>query len=309
MSARSRKLRVLARALGALGAALFTVAVPMAREARACAVCGCGDPTLTAMGTEKPQTFRLRASAEWRHRTDSIGRSGMDEVRLTEDRFDAQVAVAPIDRLYLLLTVPTLRRKVSYVNAAERTRWGLGDIELRAKFFLYQDRDFVPRHLLAVVGGVKLPTAPLQRGAGGKLLPIELQPGTGSVDPIVGLSYAYFAAPISFYASVQGTYPTKGTEGFRAAASVRTTTAVQYQIVQPFALRLGIDTRTEGKSLEDGSNSRDSGGFIGFGTAEALVSPVTDFMLFASFRMPVLNALAGYHDEGPIYGAGIAYDF
>ncbi|WP_394842696.1 transporter [Pendulispora brunnea] len=289
-----------------LGGALLLLST---RNADACAVCGCGDPTLTAMGAEKPAPFRLRAAVEWRHRTDNIGQERVDQIRLTEDRFDAQLAFAPIDRLYLLLTVPTLRRTVSYVNEAERTRWGLGDIELRAKFFLFQDRDFQPRHLVSVIGGVKLPTAPLQRNDAGKLLPIELQPGTGSVDPIVGLSYAYFANPISFYASVQGTYPTSGTEGFRASPSLRTTTALQYQIVTPLAVRAGIETRTDGKSLEDGSHSRDSGGFIGYGAVEALVSPITDLMLFASFRMPILNALEGYHDEGPMFGAGVALDF
>ncbi len=279
------------------------------RQAAACAACGCGDPTLTAMGTEKPLQFRLRAAVEWRHRTDDIGQENVDQVKLEEDRFDTELAFAPLDRLYLMLTVPTLRRTVTYVNAAERTRWGLGDIEFRAKLFLYQDRDFAPHHLVALVGGIKLPTATLQRGPDGQLLPIELQPGTGSVDPIAGASYAFFARPISFYASVQGTYPTHGVEGFRASPSLRTTTSLQYQIVLPLAVRAGVDTRTDGKGLEDGVTSRDSGGFIAYATAEALVSPVTDLMLSASVRVPFIQGLDGFHHEGPMFGAGIAYDF
>lgn len=278
-------------------------------EARACATCGCGDPTLTALGAEKPYRNRVRASVEGRLRTDRIGAPDVDQIRLNEQRVDVQGAWAPHERLFLLLTVPVMRREVSNVNLARRLTLGLGDVELRGKVFLYQDSDDVPRHLVSAIGGVKFPTAPLQRDGTGRLLPIELQPGTGSVDPIVGLSYAFFPRPWSAYASVQGFFPTKGTEGYRASAALRSTIAVQYQIKPWIASRLAVDTRLDGKALEAGASERDSGGFIGFVSPEVLVSPMTDVMLYASVRIPVVQALAGYHREGPIYTLGAAVDF
>ena len=51
-------------------------------DAWACSTCGCGDLTLTVMGSEKPYAGRLRAALELRHRTDAVGRPGFNEQRL-----------------------------------------------------------------------------------------------------------------------------------------------------------------------------------------------------------------------------------
>jgi hypothetical protein len=275
----------------------------------ACSTCACGDMTLTLMGSEKPYAGRLRAALELRHRSDAVGTAGFNELRLEEQRLDAQLIWAPLDRLLFMVDVPALRRTVRYVNLARRDSTAFGEIELRAKAFVYQDDAFVPAHLLAVLGSLKLPTAQLQRGADGELLPIELQPGTGSVDPGLGLAYGFFADPWSFYASVTGVYATRGDQGYRASRSLRTTTALQYQLIPSLALRGGIDTRTDSTALEAGSVAADTGGFIGFVTAEVLVSPVSDWLLYASARIPVLNALNGAHDEGAYLSLGLAYDF
>lgn len=276
--------------------------------AEACAVCGCGDPTLTSFGTEKPYAGRMRAALEARYRTDHIGAANVDRIDLREGRLDASFAWAPIARLMVAATVPLVFREVGYVNLERRRTGSLGDVELRAKGFVFEDTEIRPHHLVALTAGVKLPTAPLQR-ENGVLLPIEVQPGTGSFDPLFGASYAFFHLPWSVYASVNGTYPTSGTEGFRASRSLRTTLAVQDQLVEAFALRVGADGRVDGRALEGGHDDPDSGGFIGFATAEALVSPGMDWLIFASLHVPVVNALDGHHVEGPLVGLGVARDF
>jgi hypothetical protein len=282
-----------------------------AREADACATCGCGDMTLTTMGSEKPYAGRLRAALEMRHRSDAVGQEGFNRQSLSEQRFDAQLIWAPKTWLILMADVPALLRTVSYVNLAQREQSGLGEIELRAKWFVYQNDPFVPSHLLALTGGVKLPTAQFDRDANGQPLPIELQAGTGSVDPMAGLAYSYFSGDWSIYASATGTLTTWGRERYRAPRSLRTTTAVQYQITRNFAGRLGIDTRTDSTAREEGSVAADTGGFIGFATAEALFAPgfPSDWLLYAGVRVPVVNALTGHHDEGVFLNAGVAYDF
>jgi hypothetical protein len=291
--------------LGSLAASMaLALAAP---DARGCASCGCGDPTLTAVGVEKPTRGRLRASLELRRRSDEIGAAGVDAIALEEHRLDAQVAYSPHERATLLLAVPTLQRHVRYVNLGETTTRGLGDVELRAKLFLYQERAFSPRHLVAVTAGLKLPTAPWQRGPDGVPLPVEVQPGTGSWDPALALSYAHFAAPWSFYASVQGTYPAGGREGGRASRSLRATSLLQRQW-QRFGLRGGVEGRLDGKSLEGGIEERDSGGGIGFAALEGLFNPAEDLLLFVAIRVPAIERLAGFHHEGTVWSAGIAYD-
>lgn len=294
----------------ALLAAAAAAALLHAPPALACATCGCGDPTLTAMGTEKPFQNRLRASIDGRYRTDAIGREGVDRIRLREVRTDAQVAWAPHERVFLLATVPVLHRRIGYVNGGETSTFALGDVELRAKAFVYTDASFSPRHLYALTAGLKLPTGIRQRNeADGTYLPPEAQPGTGSWDPILGMSYAFFARPFAFYASVQGSAPLRGTGGdVRASPSARTTTALQYQATPWLAPRLGIDTRLDGRAYERGEPERDSSGFIGLLSSELLLSPGADLLVVLSVRVPVVQALAGHHDEGPILGAAVAYD-
>lgn len=281
-----------------------------AEIAHACATCGCGDPTLTAMGSEKPFRNRLRGSLDVRHRSDDIGTPEVDQIRLRETRFDGQVAWAPNERIFLLGTVPVLQRSVRYVNGGETSTAAIGDLELRAKAFVFVDRAFAPRHLYAVTAGLKIPTAPRQRSeTDGSFLPIEAQPGTGSWDPLLGISYAFFARPFSLYASVQGSAPLRGTSDFRASPSMRTTTAAQYQLVSWLAPRAGIDTRLDARAYEEGRPERDSSGFIAFVSGELLLSPTTDLLLVLAARVPVVQALAGYHREGPVLGGAVAYDF
>jgi hypothetical protein len=292
----------------ALALALTLVALAPAR-ARACASCGCGDPTLTALGTEKPSRNRLRASLEARHRVDVMGAPGIDELHLAEQRLDGQLAWAPHERLFLLASLPVLRRDLTYDDGFHRRTWGIGDVEARAKLFLFQDRAFAPHHLVAALAGAKLPTAAVERRLGGQPLPSELQAGTGSFDAMVGASYAHFAFPWSAYASAQVAFPGIGTAGLRAARSLRATVAGQRHLGEVVAARLALDTRLDGRARENGAPDPNSGGFIAFAAPELLVSPLTDLFLSAWIKIPVLNLLDGRHEEPLVAGLAAAYDF
>src|SRR5262249_45963002 len=131
-------------------AAFGLVVLVFSGHAHACPVCSCGDPTLTVMGVEKPYAGRLRAALEVRQRTDAIGEPRVDQISLSEQRLDAQLAWAPWSSIFLQLVVPTLHRTVDYVNGARRSTTSLGDLELRAKVFVWQDRKLSSRHLVAI---------------------------------------------------------------------------------------------------------------------------------------------------------------
>src|SRR5262245_42626518 len=103
----------------------------------ACAACGSGDPTLTVMGTEKPFAGRLRAALAFQHRTDDVGVPLVDQIKLAEQHLELELGWAPFDRLIATVGVPVVRRSVEYVDGVRRESMGLGDVELRAKFFVY----------------------------------------------------------------------------------------------------------------------------------------------------------------------------
>src|SRR5262249_47281311 len=151
-----------------------------------------------------PYAGRLRAAVEVRQRTDAIGEQHVDRLSLSEQRIDTQLAWAPWSSTFLQLVVPTVHRSIDYFDGTRRSITSLGDIELRAKIFVWQDRSLASRHLVAVLGGLKMPTAPIQKGQiqgepGNHRLPLELQAGTGSWDPLVGVSYSWFPRPWALF--------------------------------------------------------------------------------------------------------------
>lgn len=289
--------------------ALALAAVLVApRVAQACAACACGDPTLTVMGTEKVFAGRLRLSFEAQHRTDQVGEARVDRIELSEQRFELGAAFAPLDWLMLSARVPLVYREVTEVNLERDRRARLGDSEVRAQAHLIPRTGLSQTHVLAVHAGLELPTGSVERDEDGKLYRPELQPGSGSWDPLFGATYGLFLRPISFYVSSTLYLPTTGHDELRGGLSVRSSLAAQYDLFDELALRLAIDTRAERVSTIAGATEPDSGGFIAYVSPEIVYSPVMDLMLRAVVRIPTVDALIGEHDEGPMFVLGAAYD-
>ncbi|PTL80887.1 transporter [Vitiosangium sp. GDMCC 1.1324] len=287
---------------------LLVAAFLTPREGLACATCACGDPTLTSMGTEQPFAGRLRFAAQMRAWGLTTGQESVDAVALRELRMDLSVAYAPLPWLFLSATLPLQARTVRDVSLARETSWGLGDMEVGAKVFVFRDREFSPDHLLGVFVGARLPTSPTVSDRDGRPLSLDAQLGTGSVDPILGLSYSTFRADWSFVASATGYLPTRGREGFRAGASLRSTLAAQYQPNPRWALRLAVDGRLEGPSDTLGIQDPEGSGFIAYASPDVLFSPATDVVVELGVRVPVLKLLRGHVQQTPILQASVAYD-
>ncbi|WP_426755580.1 transporter [Myxococcus sp. Y35] len=276
-------------------------------SAWACATCACGDPTLMSMGTEQPFEGRLRLSSTLRGWGHTVGEDGVNALRLREARMDLAVAYAPLPWLFLSATLPLQAREVRDVSLARERGWGIGDVELTAKVFLFQDKAFSADHLFSVLGGVKLPTAPELRGPNGTMQ-LDLQLGSGSVDPLAGIAYQHFRGDWSFLVSATGFLPTRGIQGYRAGASLRTTLAAQFQPSARWALRLGFDSRLEAPADTYGEREENTGGFIGYASPDVLFSPGMDVVVAAGVRVPFLNQLRGRVAPTPIAMLSVAYD-
>jgi hypothetical protein len=292
-----------------LGALAWFVATFSTRPTSACAACACGDPTLTAVGVEQPFAGRLRSSLELRYRTDSIGAPGVDETEIVELRADLSTAWSPREVLSFVVTLPLVYREVTDVSLAVDRSWGPGDLEIRSKLFVYRDRALAPRHLLALMLGLKAPTAPFRRDSEGELLPLEAQAGTGSWDLLVGPSYALFEGSFSLYASAQAQLPIVTSDDLEPGASLRATLAPQLQVLESFAVRGAVEARADRVSEEEGEVDPNSGGVVVFAGGDLLVSPLLDLTLAAGARLPVLQALRGFHREGPVLNIALNYDF
>jgi hypothetical protein len=297
-----------ARSLSA-AALLAAAALLWPRAGQACAPCGSGDSTLTSTGTEQPFLNRVRSAAELRYRTDAIGRAGVDRAQLRELRADLSTAWAVRDDLFLLASLPLLYRELSEETLARSELRGVGDVELSAKWFVWRDRPFAPRWLVAALGGVKLPSAPWHEDAQGALLPLEAQPGTGSLDVSAGAALAFFAEALSAYGSVLHREPVLTRALLQPGRSLRASAALQYQLAESFAARGLCDARWDQKSREAGQLAPHSGGAIAYLGLELLVSPFTDFSVVPGARLPLLQRLSGAHREGPIFSLALIRDW
>ena len=279
-----------------------------AATCQACATCACGDPTLTSMGAVVPFANRVRAALSAHYRTDSVGRPGVDELRLREARLELSLAYAPTAWFMASVSAPLLWRDVQYASLARDRSAGLGDAELMTKFAVYRDRPFAAERTLALLAGARLPTAPVERDRSGASLPIEAQPGTGAWWGIVGASYAQRSGEWSSYLSALAYLPTAGRAGLEPGFSLRSTLAGQYQPWTFAAFRIGFDARVDGRAFERGVRERDSGGFVGFVSPAVLWSPRADWTLQGMVQVPLINALNGYHREGTYFSLAFMLD-
>lgn len=276
-------------------------------RARACPTCSVGDPTLTTMGAEAPYKNRVRLSLAASTRGDRLGRPQFDEIRLREQRFDLTAAWSATERLVLSFNLPLSHRHFAYADLSRENIVTLGDAELRARVILFRDRRFSPRHLLSMIAGLEMPTAP-RIDRYGERLPLEVQPGTGSWDPTLGLGYDLFRNPYSLHIIATLKISTPGFEGSLAGPSGRLLATFQWQAHQRFGLRAGVDTRLDGITRESYGEVANSGGFIAFTALGFVASMTSKALLHAFVYIPTLNFLRGEHDEGVAASLGFTYD-
>lgn len=275
--------------------------------ALACASCACGDPTLVVMGTEQPFAGRLRLSAELRTRSERMG-NGDDRHELHERRLDLGAAWSPSSWLTLSLTLPLVDRELGMANLARVGAQAVGDVEVRARVYVWRTGGFGREHLLALHGGVELPTSPTIR-RGGVALADEVQPGTSSLDLLAGASWLHLRGSFSFYASAVALLPRRTPLGYTPGRALLGTAAAQVQPWDFLALRGGLDGRWERAAIErDGTVRPDTGGFALFASPAILFQPWTDWLLQLQLRIPAWQRMRGEHEEGTGLGVGVIRD-
>ena len=138
-------------------------------------------------------------------------RSGMDEISVSQilKRFPMaptdmtmrmhmlMAMYAPTDKLTLSAMLPFVRKEMGNVmvdgsHFVERTD-GIGDVELRAAYSVFQTSDH--RHQLLLNGGLGLPTGSIDETMDGFQLEYCMQPGSGTVSLLPGLTYLGQAMP------------------------------------------------------------------------------------------------------------------
>jgi hypothetical protein len=269
-------------------------------RALACSTCSLGDTTLTAVGVDKPYRNRLRLSLEERLGAHREG-EGATLLQTRTLRSTLGLAWSPTDRLTLSTMLPVITQWVDAAGRPRQAYTGVGDLEVLFRGVLWRDRRFAARHILSLVGGLKTPTGPRLYDGRGYPYPEDEQPGSGSWDPIFGLSYGWYGPPLAVFASASYRYTTPGRRGYRRGESLGTNVTVQYQPHRRVALSLGAevswlapDEERVGTRAVDRSNS---GGMAVTLTPAITVSPARRWLIRLAGQLHAFDRWNGLQQE------------
>lgn len=218
-----------------------------------------------------------------------------DEVR-TLNRIATLVAgYAPSDRLQFSLSVPFVSREHHHLGSSHGhargpatehnvvpQSWdvrGLGDVVL-------QGRAAVARTNLWVLGGVKLPTGASDRvNAAGEIGELPIQPGSGTTDGIVGLSYERGVAVPYF---ITATYQFRGgeTRGYRFGNELQVNAGGAYPVRGNVEALLQLNSRF--RARDSGHDAEFTGGTYVYATP-GLRWGVRQGALYALVQLPVVQ--------------------
>lgn len=290
------------RALAVL-AGVLTAAAP----AWACVQCNSGDPTISALGVERPYRNRLRLAIDESVTSHATGAMNESE-QLTALRSTLNIVWAPHSRVILSAALPWV---TAWARSVDETRTinGLGDLELTGRFVLVRDRRFAPHHLFAATAGIKAPTGPRVR-QDGYPLPEDQQPGTGSWDPILGLSYVWVPGGMaSLLCSTAYRYGTPGRRSESRGAVLSNQLMLQVQPLRRLAILGAVEViHRWADRFATGAAQPDSGGTTVWLSPALLIAPTSNLVVRLGASIPVGHWLYGAQHEGPRGTVALAWD-
>ena len=291
---------------------LLAVALLSIHPALACSVCGC-DPAASTLGLDRPSNGSFRFALEDRVLQKESG-TGDDAESERENRILLRAQYAPFHSVVLQAEVPyfTWKRHLNAEGVNDDTAQGFGDATLGARFELFRS-GIEARHVLSLLGSLKMPTGANSRVVKGEDAPDEhIQLGTGSWDQTVGLSYTYGPRPWTLFANVQGRLNTANSRGFRYGHALFATAGARRAFLEGGRLigSLEAQLRTAGfDRLSDGSVDPDSGGSVLYSTASLAYALTPDLMMRGIFQVPTATWLHGTQSEHPVAYVALSYDF
>jgi hypothetical protein len=306
-------------------AAAAALALAAAGPARACSICGCGDPLLASSDPAAiTGGLRLQLDAEYlRIDAGTDGEPGYTD-QLTQWSYRLNAVYRPIESLALSATVPWVRKSIRTVGGGTSTSdsslSGLGDAEIAARYAFWSAVSFGARRVqeLAVSAGTALPSGKKDaRDSDGNLVDPHGQLGTGGWGPFAGLHYRLEVgdwmgvASLSYRIRTEASYfdGTKYEFGDALLWSVHG----QYRPVSRLALDLGLDGRyaVADRAVDsDGtvtSKVENTGGTVLALAPGVYLNAWGGAWIFARAQLPVHQHLFGEQSVKASLTAGLQY--
>ncbi len=313
----------------ALRTAAFTavaaLALATAVPARACSVCGCGDPLLASNDPAAiTGALRLQLDTEYlRIDAGTDGQPGHTD-QLTQWSYRLDAVYRPVEPLSLSATIPLVDKSIRTVGSGTSVTGssltGLGDVEVAARYAFWTSVDFGLRRVreLAVSAGSALPTGRYDaKAADGNLVDPHGQLGTGGWGPFAGLHYRHEQGDWMGFASVSYRLRTEATyldhSRYKFGDAALWSIHGQYRPAARLALDLGLDGRyaAADRAVDaDGAVTArvgNTGGTVLSLAPGLYFNAVGPAWLFVRSQFPVYQHLLGDQSVKPSYLAGFQY--
>jgi hypothetical protein len=200
---------------------------------------------------------------------------------------------------------------------------GLGDIALMGRYTFLKQENPETTNVMAGLAGIKFSTGKTdaQTADGAEYLDSHLQPGTGSTDYLVGLSFSHSLDRFSVSANVLGTITTEGKFGntrhtfgdalnYDVSGKYRISPEAFSPQKPQFFLAIGINGEARQREKIDGDTVEDSGGNTVYLTPGIQLVLVPHWAIELSYQHAIYHNLYGTQ-LGETYKAitGVTYLF
>ena len=196
------------------------------------------------------------------------------------------------DNLALMaMTNYTINEMQMQINPAQGSNFtmtssGIGDITLLGKYRLYANDNLVPTKQAAVLFGLSLPTGDIHKkftnntvaNQNGTILPFKMQLGSGTVDPIIGLTYQGSRDPFWWGFNTQlEAHVYDNEQGYHRGQEFRYDFYAMRQVHDNWVIHTQLNGWLEGHFSREPYEGRVIGeGHAGFNPSNQFLSPLFD---------------------------------
>ena len=288
-----------------------------------CAHCGGNMPlNLVGGGIPEPHEFRfkmsemimkmgpLRDGTEDILSTDLVGNPAVDASKFPAVPRSMTQYMTMIGGAYSLsddfavmaMTNVTVNEMPMEILPAQGTNFamtsaGLGDITLLAKSRLYANDNLAPTKQFSVLYGLSLPTGSIEKrfsnatpnDVNGTLLPYKMQLGSGTVDPIIGLTYQASRDPFWWGLNTQlEAHVYDNEQGYHRGQEFRYDFYAMKQVHDNWVLQAQLNGWVEGSFSREPFNGRVNGeGHTNKVAGNPFLSPLFDPQNYGGHKMAV----------------------
>ena len=297
----------------------------VASPARACSVCGCGDPLLIATDPAAiAGQLRFQLDTEYlRIDAGTDGQPGYTD-KLTQWSYRLNAVYRPLDVLSLSVTLPFASKAIHTVGGGTDVLGsdltGLADVEVGARYAAWRSVELGAGrvHELAVTAGSSLPTGNHDaKASDGSLIDPHGQLGTGGWGPFAGLHYRFEQGRWTAYASASYRWRTEANyfdgSKYKFGNAFLWSAHAQYQPIRRLAIDLGIDGRyaVADRAVDPGGAVDpavvNTGGTVLSVAPGVYFNAAGSLWLFARGQIPVYQDLFGEQNVLPSFVTGVQF--